>query len=108
MRKVVAVLLVLSFLLGLVQAAFAFRLPDLKQTLTYKHRARELCLGISFEIIQKDRFSLELNLTHNFAGLAALYHWLPLIEFSSGYCIGYDPHNNRMEMGVIIFAWITW
>lgn len=108
-RKIKKVLiLTLLFVTLFCTLSYAFTLPDIKNTLTYKARARELGLGISFELWQQDRYSLELQFTGNFAGLSILYHWIPLVEISSGFMLGFDPHEVRLEYGLVLFAWISW
>ena len=108
MRKFWKVVCAILVLLLVTQSALAWELPDIKQTFTYKARARELSLGISFELLQGDRYSLEAQLTTNFIGLSALYHWVPVVEISSGFMFGYDPHFNQLDYGLVLFAFITW
>jgi len=108
MRKILLFCLALLLVMGITFPSYAWTLPDIKNTFSYKVRARELSLGVSFELWQQEKYSLELQLANNFIGISILRHWIPLVEISSGFALGYDPHLNQIDYAVIIFAWIAW
>jgi len=108
MRKLIIISMLIILFLLIPIAADAWTLPDIKQSFVYKARARELSLGVSFELWQQGRYSLELQLANNFVGFSVLYHYVPLVEISSGFTGGWDVNKVRFDGGLILIAWISW
>jgi len=102
------IIIFLSMILLHSSILYAFTFPDIKQTFTYTARARNLSLGISFELYQQNSYSLELQLANNFVGISILKQFIPLVEIGSGFTLGYNPHLNIIDYGLVILAWISW